>query len=111
MTTPNLFRNEVLAERKARWLGTVLLTPRPNPARGQSRISYVLPSQTEVTLRVYDILGRCVRTLIDGRPQGLEQVYDWDGTDDGGNRVGAGLYFVELKTADYTSAARLMIVR
>jgi aminopeptidase N len=90
---------------------TVLLSPRPNPARGQSRISYVLPGETEVTLRVYDILGRSVRTLIDGRPQGFEQVCDWDGTDDHGNRVGAGLYFVELKTADYTSATRLMIVR
>jgi aminopeptidase N len=88
-----------------------LRPPWPNPARGSSVITYVLPGETPVTLRVYDILGRRVRTLIDGRRQALEQACVWDGTDDGQRRVGTGFYFVELKTPGFTETTRLVLLR
>jgi aminopeptidase N len=94
-------------------LGTqaVLRTPWPNPSRGRSLITYVLPGEARVTLRIYDLLGRRVRTLVDGRDQGREQAVEWDGTDDGRRAVGAGHYFVELTTPSFSSTTRLVLVR
>jgi aminopeptidase N len=99
------------AEMAARSDMALLRPPWPNPARGASLITYVLPSEGRVTLRVYDVLGRPVRTLVDGRAQGLEQAIEWDGTDDGGRRVGPGLYLVELSTPGFTAHTKLMRVR
>jgi len=59
----------------------------PNPFNPGTTIRYELPTRTEVTLRIYNILGREIRTLVD-RPEvaGIHTVY-WDGTDSGGSRV------------------------
>lgn len=94
-------------------IGTVaaLRVPRPNPSRGRSVITYVLPSEAPATVRIYDILGRRVRTLVDGRRQALEQACVWDGTDDGQRRVAAGLYLVELTTPEFSETTRLVMIR
>ena len=88
-----------------------LRPPWPNPSRGSSLITYVLSGETPVTLRIYDILGRRVRTLVDGRHQAFEQACVWDGTDDGRRRVGTGFYFVELQTPGFSETTRLIMLR
>jgi aminopeptidase N len=89
----------------------LLRAPRPNPARGPSLITYVLPQPGAVTLRIFDAAGRRVRTLIDGRVQGLEQAVEWDGTDDDGRGAGPGMYFVDLTAPGFSGRTKLLRLR
>jgi hypothetical protein len=89
-----------------------LYPARPNPARGTVGVRFRLAAAGEVTLRIYDLVGRCVRTLAEGAQPAGEQTRVWDGTDDRGGRVGAGVYWVRLVAGDrYTSNLRMLRLR
>lgn len=84
----------------------------PNPFRAGSRIVFEVPrGGAELSLAVYDIQGRIVRRLASGRQaEGVTEI-QWDGLDDGGRAVSAGIYFVKLAGPDFTAATRLVRVR
>ena len=70
----------------------------PNPFNPSTTIGYTIPSETNVTVRVYDITGRIVKTLVHGQshaPGSYEIV--WDGTGDGGQTLASGTYFYSLE--------------
>lgn len=81
------------------WLpATTGITVSPNPFEERAIISYSLPLTTAmVTLRVYDIKGRLVRTLKDQEPSGSQGEVIWDGTDDQGRRLRMGIYILYLE--------------
>ena len=70
----------------------------PNPFNPSTTIGYTIPSETSVTVRVYDITGRVVRTLVHGQSH-APGVYEvtWDGTGDGGHTLASGTYFYSLE--------------
>lgn len=79
----------------------------PNPFNPETVISFNLERSANVTLSIYDILGRNVRTLQQGvLPQGQHQ-FRWNGADDGNTPVASGIYFYRL-TADQVSLTRKM---
>ncbi len=83
-----------------------LASARPSPTRRATRLAYTLPSPGPVTMTVYDVGGRRVRTLARGlRSAGAGDVV-WDLRDDSGARVRVGIYFVRL-----TSEGRLLGTR
>jgi hypothetical protein len=83
----------------------------PNPFNPTTRIAYSIPSAQFVSLKVYDLLGRHIRTLIDaGVPAGSHTV-SWDGTDDGGSAVPSGVYIYRLITASFASTRKMILVR
>jgi hypothetical protein len=72
----------------------------PNPFRSSVSVAYSLARPGAVDLAVYDVAGRRVRRLAEGvRPAG-EAVIRWDGRDEARAAVGAGVYFVRLRTPD-----------
>jgi hypothetical protein len=73
-----------------------LLAPWPNPATRQSRIAFALPQGTHLRLRVVDLAGRTVRTLVDRDVVAGRHEVVWDGVNDAGAPSRAGVYFVEL---------------
>ena len=76
---------------------TLELAVSPNPSRGLAQIRFALPQAGQVSLGVYDIAGRLVRTLAsEHRAAGLH-VIEWN---DAAQRP--GVYFVRLRTADQT---------
>ena len=84
-----------------------LAGPRPNPASRQAEIRFGLPRDTAVQLRVFDPAGRRVANLVDtSLASGYHQVV-WDGTDDRGNPVGSGLFFIELRAGGERRTQRL----
>ncbi|HEY2924997.1 MAG TPA: FlgD immunoglobulin-like domain containing protein [Candidatus Eisenbacteria bacterium] len=88
-----------------------LLGARPNPSAGQTEIGFVLPADARVTLRVYDVAGRLVRTLIDGpMPAGVHRAR-WDGTDDRGRAARSGIYFTTTKVGAKILSERIMLLR
>ena len=85
--------------------------PFPNPARGEVRMTLVLPREASLRARVYDLGGRVVRTLADERaPAGAHELV-WDGGDARGAPAPAGLYFVRVAAGDLQRTWRVMRIR
>jgi hypothetical protein len=74
-----------------------LITNYPNPFSTQTTVSFVVPSSANVTIRIMDMVGREVRTLVNGefREAGDHMVV-WDSKDESGADVGAGTYICEM---------------
>lgn len=84
---------------------------RPNPFAGETEISYALPVGTRVSLRLYDVSGRLVRTLVDGaRDAGVHHAR-WDGRNDAGAKVVSGIYFVKFSADGITRSDRILKLR
>jgi hypothetical protein len=88
-----------------------LWPPAPNPTRGRTSICFALAQAGHVQLGVYDVAGRLVRTIVDcERPAGAETAV-WNGTDESGARLGAGVYFVRLAGPGLRKARRVILLR
>jgi len=86
------------------------LSNHPNPFTAQTRIDYELNEASPVTLIVFDVFGREVRTLVDrDQPAGAGSVL-WDGTDDHGNRVVSGIYIYRLKAGKTSGSGKMVLV-
>ncbi|MBM3318586.1 MAG: T9SS type A sorting domain-containing protein, partial [Candidatus Eisenbacteria bacterium] len=83
----------------------------PNPAGGSVTILFGLKSPGEVELRILDLQGRVVRELVRGALPASHQRVVWDGRDSASRPVGAGCYFVRLKTPEKTCERRILVVR
>lgn len=83
----------------------------PNPTRGPTAVSYSLKQAGRVQLGIYDVTGRLVRRLVDGeRPAGAGTVV-WNGTDESGARLGAGMYFIRLAGPGIRQTRKVILVR
>ena len=88
-----------------------ILPATPNPTGSNARLSFELPSERDVVIRVYSVAGALVRTLTRGKyPAGNHEII-WDGRDAGGNFVGQGLYFVRVRLGSLERSQKLLIVR
>ena len=81
----------------------------PNPFNPTTSISFAVPVRSRVMLRVYDVRGRHVKTLLDDVVDGGLRNVVWDGTDNRNNRVGSGVYFYRLRAAN-TVLTRTMVL-
>lgn len=77
----------------------------PNPAR-TARISFSLPQEQDVEIGIYDVAGRQIVSLANGRMAAGSHSREWTGLDAAGNQVGAGVYFARMKTGGETRAIR-----
>jgi flagellar hook assembly protein FlgD len=84
---------------------------RPNPFNPQTEIWFTVRESGSVTLTVFDDRGRRVRTLHDGWLKAGVSSEVWDGRDQNGARVAAGVYFVSLRTTDARDVAKLALVK
>ncbi|MEM9663426.1 MAG: Ig-like domain-containing protein [Bacteroidota bacterium] len=87
-----------------------LETPYPNPSSGSVRLGVAVPDGS-VRVVVYDLLGRRVRTLADGPASRGWQELTWDGRDDAGRTVAAGVYLVAAESASGRVVRRLTRIR
>ena len=88
-----------------------LLPPRPNPARVSTTLRYALPRGAGVSLGIFDVTGRRVRSLVSEREAAGEHAVDWDLHDEQGRPVDAGVYFARLDVEHRTLARTLVKVR
>ncbi len=89
-----------------------LLSNSPNPFNPVTTIRFELPQPGRVTLRIYDVGGRLVRTLHEGAamPAGLSTAV-WRGVDDGGRSVASGTYFCRLTAGGQSVIRTMSLVR
>jgi photosystem II stability/assembly factor-like uncharacterized protein len=83
----------------------------PNPFRAATTFRYRLPAAGQVTLRIYDVTGRSVRTLVDGVESPGARAVAWDGRTDAGQRTGSGIYWYRLDAGARHASGRIVRVR
>jgi hypothetical protein len=89
----------------------MLFQNQPNPFETGTAIDYALPKESALTLEVFDVGGRLVRSLFDGtKPAGMHRVH-WDGLDSSGRPSAAGIYFYRLRAGGESEIKRLNLVR
>ena len=83
----------------------------PNPFRDDARLTLSLPSPASLEVEVLDVTGRHVRTLAHGMSAAGPRTLRWDGRDETGRTLPAGLYLVRARTPEFTRVTRLARVR
>jgi hypothetical protein len=84
----------------------------PNPFNPATEIRFDLPAPAAVTLRIYDVAGRRVSTLLDGAalPAGELRAF-WRGEDDAGAPMPSGIYFCQLETGAEIATRKMTLLR
>lgn len=83
----------------------------PNPSPGRVSLGFTLPRPGRATLRVYDLAGARVRSLVDGEQAAGAHLAVWDGRDDAGRAVPPGAYFARLESLGRSASRRIVFVR
>ncbi len=83
----------------------------PNPFNPETVIKYALPNATQVSIRIYNIVGQLVKTLVDDyQPAGQHQVV-WNGTSENGERVASGIYLYRFVTPDHQQTLKMTLLK
>jgi predicted outer membrane repeat protein len=83
----------------------------PNPFNPSTTIHFELDRSMRVELSIFDLAGRRVRTLVSGALPAGTHGEQWDGTDSSGRLVSSGTYFARVRTEDYETVGRLVLVK
>lgn len=83
----------------------------PNPFNPMTRISFNLPAEARTSVDVLDLRGRVVRALFVGTMAEGEQQLNWDGRDNQGKTVAAGLYLARLRTVGYEATVKMTLAK
>jgi hypothetical protein len=79
-----------------------------NPFVGSASFALALPEDGHATVRIYDVAGRLVRTVLDERRQAGLLAVDWNGRDDSGAATAAGVYLVRLQVGARVVSGKLL---
>ncbi|MDX1741577.1 MAG: FlgD immunoglobulin-like domain containing protein, partial [Rhodothermales bacterium] len=84
----------------------------PNPFNPSTQIEFTLPIDKAVSVRIYDVTGRLVRTLVDNQrlPAGTHRV-NWNGLTDAGHSAASGTYVYTLEFGNFRQARKLTLVK
>jgi len=106
------------------WLGSARLAPLPpeaarfdlapnfpNPFNPRTRIRFTVPDGGKVALRILDLRGRVVITLVDGDVTPGEHQVAWDGCDADGRAVASGTYLARLESDTALATRKLLLAR
>jgi photosystem II stability/assembly factor-like uncharacterized protein len=89
----------------------VLRQNRPNPFNPVTSIDFVLPEAVKASLKVYDLAGTHIVTLIDRPLAAGPHFAQWDGRDGRGQRVSSGVYLYELQAGDQSVTRKMTLVK
>ena len=91
--------------------GYVLKQNYPNPFNPDTKIEFTIPASEHVSVNVYNLEGRLVKTLIDQEMRSGQHVVRWDGTNQVGTKVATGMYIYQLKTNSTVLHRRMTFVK
>lgn len=89
----------------------VVEKPAPNPFRTTTTMRYTLPEAMDVSVQVYDLLGRRIGTLVDKRQTSGRHTLRWNGTASSGGGIASGMYFVRMTLGDRRVVHKVAYVR
>lgn len=83
----------------------------PNPFNPVTEIAFTLTSDQTVNLAVFDMMGRHVKTLVQGKRAAGPQTVFWDGTDAYGEQVASGVYLYKIEAKQFNETKRMILIR
>ncbi len=104
--TDTLFRTGVDREGDLLPEAAVLAQNYPNPFNANTLIEYNLPSQSPVTIDIFDLLGRRIETIVDEKQEAGHHSIIWDGKD-----KSSGIYFYRIKAEDKCQTKAMMLLK
>ncbi len=90
---------------------TKVLGNYPNPFNPSSSIQYALSKDAHVTLKVYNMLGQLVATLVDENQVAGYQQAVWNGTNDFGQQVASEMYYYRVTAGNFTDTKRMLFLK
>ncbi len=83
----------------------------PNPFNPGTLIQYQIPARTQVELVVYDLSGKKVRTLVNATQESGMKTVTWNGKDEQGRSVAAGVYVYRLQAGGYMETKKMVLLK
>jgi len=83
----------------------------PNPFNPTTTLKYDLPEDAMVNITIYDMMGRQVRTLVSGQASAGYHSVMWNGTNNKGQSVSAGLYLYTIQSADFRHVRKMVLLK
>ena len=83
----------------------------PNPFNPSTTIEFFIPDTEHVSLQVFNVSGRLIRTLVDDTSEPGSHSITWDGLDENGNSVPSGVYFSRIRTEKTTLSKKMILLR
>jgi hypothetical protein len=83
----------------------------PNPFNPSTRIQYSLPKTGLVQISIYTLMGQKIATLVNRNMNAGTYIITWNGMDDFGNTVGAGVYIYQLRSDQYFKAKKMIFLK
>jgi hypothetical protein len=88
-----------------------LLQNYPNPFNASTIIRYTLPQPARVQLKIYNLDGKLVRTLVDHYQAVHTAVAEWNGKDDFNDLCASGMYLYELNTENFSMCRKMLLLK
>ncbi|MFC1731044.1 FlgD immunoglobulin-like domain containing protein, partial [candidate division KSB1 bacterium] len=82
----------------------------PNPFNPVTTITYEIPKTSRVSIRIYNLLGQHIKTLVDTEQAAGQYIISWDGTNDNGAQVSSGVYIYNMTAQNHFNISRRMTV-
>ncbi len=83
----------------------------PNPFNPSTTIRFEISSRSKVELRVWNILGQHIATLVNEQKEPGRYTVEWDGRNDEGAHVSSGVYFYRLRATEYVEIKKLILLK
>ena len=83
----------------------------PNPFNPETSIHFTVPKMSRVTLAIYDILGRKIRTLVNETKAAGSYNVTWKGKNNQGQPLASGLYFYKLQAGEFSATKKMMLLK
>ena len=83
----------------------------PNPFNPRVTIPFDLRQDGNLTLSVYDVSGRLVKTLVNEWTRAGSHIVSWDGRSDLGAQISSGVYFCRLRTGGFTETRKIVMLK
>jgi hypothetical protein len=83
----------------------------PNPFNPSTAIAYRIAGEEFVTLAIYDVSGKRIRTLVNRSQAAGPHEVEWDGLDDNGMRVSSGVYFYRITAGEFEQTRRMVLLK
>lgn len=109
MATPTTSVEDPVSTEKPESFG--LFQNYPNPFNPSTSFSFQISKTSHVRIKIYNLLGREVRTLIDERKSAGTYGIGWDGKDDLGNGIGSGVYIYRMQAGNFIESRKMILLK
>jgi flagellar hook assembly protein FlgD len=83
----------------------------PNPFNPMTRISYDLPEDAMVSITIFDIMGRSIRSLVNSKQTAGYRSIRWDATNNIGEPVSSGMYIYSIQAGEFRQVRKMILLK